>query len=71
MDGIDLFQIMFALLCFSVACVGFCRICADHCCSSKTAVEESDAIPLPEDIVKITDMWISQENEVQTSNVCN
>lgn len=68
MDGIDLFQIAFGLLCMTVACFGFCKICADHCdcCISKTTMEENDALPLPENIVKITDMWISQENEVQS-----
>ena len=41
------------------------KIWKDHCCKTTSNVEEPETIPNQENIVKITDMWVSQENEDQ------
>ena len=64
---ITLFVIYFIPLffCLSMAFVICLKICTDYCCKSTSIVEEEadETMPNPEDIVKITDVWVSQENE--------
>ena len=63
----EMFSTLLMIFCFSMAFVMCIKICKDHCscCKSTSNVEEPETIPNPEDIVKITDMWVSQENDDQ------
>ena len=64
---ITLFVIYFIPLffCLSIVFVICLKICSEKCCKSTSNVKEEadETMPNPEDIVKITDVWVSQENE--------